>query len=89
MTKTHLLAFGRGGNHIADFHFLHGDHHAINKQLYQLPFLLKGDLLEAMTDSLTKLSDGARKTCQLHLLMHACFDLTSLSVQGLQSLLYR
>ena len=47
MTKTDLLTIGRGRNHIADFHFFHGDHDAINEQVYQLPFLLKSGLLES------------------------------------------
>ncbi len=42
MTKTSLLAGGRGGAHIADLHLLVGHHEAINQQFDQLPFLLEG-----------------------------------------------
>src|SRR6266849_33425 len=87
MTKTNVLTVGGGRNHIADLHFLHCDYHTINEQLDQLPFLLKRGLRETTTHTLTKLSDGTRKARQFDLLMHTCFDLTSLVVQSLQSLL--
>src|SRR6266852_5916146 len=87
MTKTNLLTGGGGRNHVADLYIFHGDHHTINEQLDQLPLLLKSGLRETTTDSLAKRSDGARQANQLHLLMDVCFNLTSLVIQSLQSLL--
>src|SRR5258707_218442 len=55
MTKTNLLTVGRSRDHIADLDVFHCDHHAINEQLYQLPFLLKGGLLQTTEKQLVHL----------------------------------
>src|SRR5712691_7731408 len=42
MTKAKVLARGGGGDHVTDLHLFAGDHDAVNQQLDQEPFLLKG-----------------------------------------------
>jgi hypothetical protein len=39
MTKTDMLALGTCGDHIPDFHLLIRDHHAVDEEFYQMPFL--------------------------------------------------
>jgi len=80
MTKTNLFAASGGGDHITDLHLLVRHHDSINEQLYQLPFLLKGGLLETTTYSLTKLKNRTGYPNYFHLLLDAGFDLTSLVV---------
>lgn len=45
MTKTSLLTLGGGGNHIADFHLIIRDDHAVNHSLDQRPFLFNVAML--------------------------------------------
>src|SRR6266487_156231 len=71
LTKTKVLA-GRGsGDHIADLHLLIGDHNAVNQQLNQLPFLLKGGLSQALLHALAKGFDRLDLSRQLIVAPHA------------------
>jgi hypothetical protein len=73
LTKTQVLAGGRGGDHIADLHLLVGNHNAVNQQLNQVPFLLKGGLSQALLHALAKGFDRLDLSCQLIVASHACF----------------
>ena len=57
MTKTKGLAFGRGGDRIADLHLLASDHNAVNQQLDQLAFLFKGGLIDPLLYALAECFD--------------------------------
>jgi hypothetical protein len=54
MTKTQMLTGRGGGDHIADLHLLVGHDDAINQQLDQVPFLLKGGLSKSLLYPLAK-----------------------------------
>ena len=87
MTKTNVLTVRGGRNHIADFYVFHGDDHAINEQLYQLPFLLKGSLSQSLLYPLAKGLDGLHHSCQFLMALNVCLELTYLRSNRLQSLL--
>jgi hypothetical protein len=64
MTKTKLLTGRGGGDHRADLHFLVGHNDAINQQLDQVPFLLKGGLSKSLLYPLAKGFHRLYHTCQ-------------------------
>src|SRR5207253_2214610 len=64
MTKTKMLTGRGGGDHITDLHLLVGHDDAINQQLDQVPFLLKGSVSESLLYPLAKGFHRLYHTCQ-------------------------
>jgi hypothetical protein len=87
MTKTQVLAGRGGGDHVTDLHLLAGDDNAINQQLNQLAFLLKGGLSQALLDALAKRLHGLDQSSQLVVASHAGLELTDLFSNPLQTVL--
>ncbi|MFL5662217.1 MAG: ISAs1 family transposase [Ktedonobacteraceae bacterium] len=72
LTKTNLFAGGGGGDHITDLHLVIGDHHAVNQQLNELPFLLKSGLSQAVLHALAERFNGLGYGCELVVALDIC-----------------
>ncbi len=78
MTKTHLLGALGGRDHVTDLYLLVGHHDAVNEQLDQLPFLLKGGIRQSLLHTLTKRFDGLHHRGQLIVVPDTGFQLACL-----------
>jgi hypothetical protein len=71
MTKTRLFAAGGGRDHVADLDLFVGDHHTVDQEFDQVPFLFEARLLEPtahpLAEFLHRLGSQASSTCLLAL----------------------
>ena len=87
MTKADVLTARSGGNNITDFHVFVGHDHAVDEQLYQLPFLLKGCLGQPGLYTLAKILNRTDQASQFSLPINVGGQLLRLIVQSTQLLL--
>jgi hypothetical protein len=85
MTKTHLLTFGGGRDHLADFDVPVGDHHPIKHQLDHLAFLLKASVLQTLVDAMTPVLNRLYHARQLPLAVDTGFQLACLAGERLRT----
>jgi hypothetical protein len=87
MTKTDVLAAGTSGDDVTDFDIPIRHHHAVNQELDQLPFPLKGRLRQSLLNALTELFNRSHQGSYFGLAIHTRFELLGLVIQPLLFLL--
>ncbi len=58
MTKTHMFTARTHGNDVADLDIAVGHDDAVDEEFHQLPFLLKGRMVQPSLYALAKVLDG-------------------------------
>ena len=86
MTKTCLFTVRGGWDHIADLDLVVGDHHAVNEQFDQVPFLFETGLFETSTHTLAKFLHRLGDPSQFHVFVGTGFQLPQLGGEAFQSL---
>jgi hypothetical protein len=89
LTKTHVLGFPAGRDHIANLHLLIGHDHAIDQQFHQFALRLEAGPLQTTPHALAELLDRRGQRRQVGATLGLVFQLPRLLRQGLAPLFQR
>ncbi len=87
MTKAGVLAGGAGGDNVANFDLVVGDHDPIDQQFDERAFLRERGVGQASSDALAKRGDRSGQSGQFGMLVDLSIKLLGLGGQGLDFLI--